>query len=363
MSRYLRGGNVKTTSQNKFKMGFLIIVVVIVLFAVRFVGVLNKYSERGGYFFVQLLNFSMPVVETHGFDKGAFVENQISVKKVLGETLGLGNISTFGIIGSEISLYNNPVVNDGNSKSNIFSFLKPFQLNEDSIVKLTDEEIAQLNQVSPAYNPNLKKTLDSSKPEVLIYHTHTTEGYSVGNGRYDTTNEDLNVVGVGDVLAKELEENYGISVIHDKTIHNSSYNESYINSGETVQSYLDQYGDFKLIIDLHRDSAAKELCSVNINNQDLARIMYVTAQNSPRYEVNRALADEFAAKTQALFPGLLRNSPIYEYDSGQHYGFNLGLSDNVLLIEDGSTTNTAQEARLSGKYIARLVAEHINGQN
>ena len=38
----------------------------------------------------------------------------------------------------------------------------------------------------------------------------------------DTEQEDFSVVGVGDVLAKELEEGYGISVIHDKTIHDTS---------------------------------------------------------------------------------------------------------------------------------------------
>ena len=39
-----------------------------------------------------------------------------------------------------------------------------------------------------------------------------------------TTNSDVNVVGVGDILAKELEEGYGISVVHDKTNYSVSYN-------------------------------------------------------------------------------------------------------------------------------------------
>ena len=76
---------------------------------------------------------------------------------------------------------------------------------------------------------------------------------------------DTNVVGVGDVLANELEENYGISVIHDKTNHCISYNDSYTRSGETVDKYLQEYGDFKMIIHLHRDSLDDKSCNNNRN--------------------------------------------------------------------------------------------------
>ena len=36
------------------------------------------------------------------------------------------------------------------------------------------------------------------------------------------------------------------------------------------------------------------------------------------------------------------------------------LSNNIILLEDGSIANTATEAKLSAKYIARVIAEYIN---
>ena len=52
-----------------------------------------------------------------------------------------------------------------------------------------------------------------------------------------------------------------------------------------MQSYLDKYGDFKLIIDLHRDSSEnKNLIAANLNNQSLAKFMFVLGESSPRFE-------------------------------------------------------------------------------
>ncbi len=70
---------------------------------------------------------------------------------------------------------------------------------------------------------------------MLIYHTHNSEGYSEER---TSNNEEHNVVGVGTLVAKELEENYGISVIHDKTNHSASYEQSYNKSRETVKNIL-----------------------------------------------------------------------------------------------------------------------------
>lgn len=344
-----------------FNTGYIIIILVVITFFIRASGVISRYKERGGYAYVQMLNFTMPVVETTIYDEGAYADNHLSIKNVVLETLGLKGISTYGIVAREINLFKNSTT--GNSiLGETIKKLTPFSLKNESIAKMTQEEIAELNKVSEAYDPSLKKTLDSSKPEVLIFHTHTTENYAeVGK---DTTDSDFNVVGVGDVLTKELEEGYGISVIHDKTNHSVSYNESYKRSNETLTKYLDQYGDFKIIIDLHRDGVdnakaeqLKNVYTINLNNQNLAKMMFVTGQNSARYEANKALVDELYNKTNDLFPGLIRKTYEYEFAATS---VNYSLSDNFVLIEVGSNVNNAQEAKLTAKYIGRIIAEHIN---
>lgn len=338
-----------------FNFGYVIIIFSVIVFFIRAMGVINKYNERGGYAYVQMLNFTMPVVKAQVYDEGEYAENNLSVKNVALEALGLRGFSTYGIVGREISLFKDSTLGDSALGSAIKG-LTPFSLKNESIAKMTSEEIAELNKVSAAYDPSLKKALDNSKPEVLIFHTHTTENYAEAGK--DTTDSNFNVVGVGDVLSKELEEGYGISVIHDKTNHSVSYNDSYTRSNQTLTNYLNKYGDFKIIIDLHRDSVAnKDAVTVNLNDQNLAKMMFVTGQNSTRYEANKALVDELYNTANTLFPGIIRNT--YEYEIAAT-SINYSLSDNFVLIEVGANVNTAQEAKLTAKYIARVLAEHLN---
>ncbi len=347
-------------NNNNLSVGYLIIIVFFVIFLIRSIGVIKSYKEPGAYAYVQMLNFSMPVVKTAVYDEGQFSESNLSIKNVVLEALGIKGINVYNIVGKEMGLFSN-ISKDSSIMSSI-NKLTPFSLKTESISKITEEEIAELKKVSAAYDPSLKKTLDNSKIEVLILHTHTTEHYAERENL--TMDTDFNVVGVGDVLAKELEEGYGISVIHDKTNHSVSYNESYKRSNETLQKYLNEYGDFKLIIDLHRDgvdsakaSHLKNIYSMNLNNQNLSKMMFVTGQNSSRYGANKALVDKLYNITSDLFPGLIRET--YEYEVAAT-SVNHSLSDNFVLLEVGANVNSAQEAKLTSKYIARVIAEYLN---
>lgn len=346
----------KLNIKGSFDIGYIILILGILIFLIRFMGTINKYDQLSRFAHINLLNYSMPVVKVQIFDENNINDDDISLKNVILESIGLKGISAYKIIGKELGVFYNglqkfftdlPIAN-----------IKPFSLKKESIATVSEEELAELNKVSPAYDESLKKLLDNSKPEVLILHTHAIENYAeVGEL---TTDSNFNVVGVGEILAKELEEGYGISVIHDKTNHSISYNDSYKRLNETLNSYLQEYGDFKLIIDLHRDSVTnKDAVTINLNNQNLARLMFVLAENSDRYAANLELANKLLNISNSLFPGLMRNNYIYPVGAT---AINYSLSDNFILIEVGSNVNEAQEAKLSAKYIARIVAEYINGQ-
>ena len=343
---------------NEMNLVLTIMLILIVIFSYRVINILSSNKERGGFAYVQLLNFDMPVVETLIYDEGAYLENKLSIKRVCYEALGLTKINTAAIIGSESPFYKS-IGNGETASINNSSSFNPFNLDENSISKVEntgDTGEKTTATTAAAYDPSLKKQLDSSKVEVLIYHTHTTENYAETPG--DTTDERYNVVGVGDAIADELQNNYGISTIHDKTIHCISYNDSYKRSNETVSTYLNKYGDFKIIVDLHRDSVDdKSSVTANINGENLAKLMFVTTRNSKRFAKNEALAEEIFNKANQLFPGLTRK--IYTYNRGMN-AFNQSLSDGSILIECGANVNTSEEAQKSGRYIARLLAEHIN---
>lgn len=368
--QWVNGNNKGSKKKKRMSVGYIVLLVLVIIFMIRAVIVINSYRERGGLAYVQLLNYSMPIVETQVYDSTAYRENKVSIKRVVIEALGLNNITTYGIIGNEVSFFNGFSNNSSNKSegqsTSPFKFFEPYTVKEESIARVTDEQLAELNETSEAYDPSLKKELDPANVEVLIFHTHTHEGYSeVGTS---TEDENFSVVGVGNVIAQELEEGYGIAVVHDKTIHDTSpYNESYYRSEPTVQSYLDQFPNLKLVIDLHRNGGpSKESVTVNINGQDLARLLFVTSKNSPHYSKMMEVVNEMIATSEKLFPGLMGDGKdgvgLYEYNNGSNT-FNQKLSPAVILTEFGADVNTAQEAKLSGKYYARLIAEYINGDN
>ena len=363
--QWVSGNSIKN-KKSKISVKYIVLLLVIIIFFVFSTSVLNSYRERGGLAYVQMLNYSMPIVETQIYDSTAYRENKFSIKTVFIETLGLDKITTYGIISNEVPFFSNiSSVNEQGTRTtkSAFNLFEPYVVKEESISRVTQEELEELKMTSAAYNPNLKKTLDNSNVEILIYHTHTHEGYSESGP--DTDDEDFSVVGVGDVLAKELEEGYGISVIHDKTIHDTSpYDQSYYRAESTVQSYLDQFPNLKLIIDLHRNSGpSKDKTTTEINGQSLAKFMFVTSKASPYYNEMMNTVNEMISITQTLFPTLLADgnsgAGLYQYNKGSN-NFNQDLSPACILTEFGTNLNTAQESKLSAKYLARIIAELLN---
>lgn len=358
-------GHDNKKKKKHISVGYIILLALMIIFIIRSVKIVNSYRERGGLAYVQLLNFSMPIVETQIYDSTTYRENKVSIKNVVIEALGLNNISTYGIVGNEVGFFQSilKASSSNSNKSTPFNPFQPYVVKEDSIARVTDAEVAELSKVSVAYDPSLKKELDNSQVEVLIYHTHTHEGYiDVGT---DSADENFSVVGVGNVIADELENGYGISVIHDKTIHDMSpYTQAYYRSQTTVENYLKKFPNLKLIIDIHRNGGpSKEAVTANLNGQNLARFMFVTSKNSPNYPEMMNTVNDMISTCKELFPGLLANGNngegLYEYNSGSNT-FNQKLSPACVLMEFGADVNYAQEAKLSGKYAARLIAEHLN---
>lgn len=346
--------------RRKIPVGIGIFLIFLIIFMFRFIQVTLEKNVIGNLSYVQLLNKGMPLIEATYYDKDAYVESNVTLKTLALEALNIKSFDPIDIVLNEIPYFNelskiSTIEKPGYTGS--ISDVVSFNLSQESIdiVEVTDTTSTEVS--NGVYDSSLKKELDQSVPEVLIYHTHTAEGYSIN----DTTDESLNVVGVGATLAKELEENYGISVIHDKTMHSISYNDSYKRSRETVQAYLGKYGDFKLIIDLHRDAvseSSKSAVTANINGKDLAKFMFVVTKNNPNYDASVNLATSLAEKCEELFPGLWRGK-LLSYNRGSNY-FNQDLSANSLLVEIGANCNTPEEANNTARYLARLIAEELN---
>lgn len=210
-------------------------------------------------------------------------------------------------------------------------------------------------------------TLDADgKVEVLIMHTHTTECYMPYTGSvYDTTcptrttDNEQNMAAVGAVITARLQQ-AGIGVIHDTTQHDyPSYNGSYERSAATVQSYLDQYPDIKVVLDIHRDAIISgdtvTAPVVETDEGTAAQVMIISGcddgtMDYPEWQKNLAFAIDLQQQMEADHPGFTR--PIlFDYRK-----YNQNLTTGSLLIEVGGHGNTLAQALLAGDWIGSSLA-------
>jgi stage II sporulation protein P len=229
-------------------------------------------------------------------------------------------------------------------------------------------EIQIINESSYAINIDkllmepLKLKLSKTGPQVLIYHTHTTESYlkSLKDKSVDsrTTNSNFNVVRVGEELTKNLQK-YKIGVLHNSTIHDIDYNQSYGKSLKTLTSYVDKYKSLNMTIDLHRDAIGGEKLRVvkNINGKNAARVMFVIGTDqklsNPNWKENLKLALKVQKRLNEICPGLAK--PIYISKSR----YNQHLTNGSVIIEVGGDGNVLDECLLSTKYLAQAINDVV----
>ena len=199
-------------------------------------------------------------------------------------------------------------------------------------------------------------------PQILIYHTHTTEAYRptsedeyVAAGSWRTKDHAHSVVAVGEVLSRELQR-YGFKVLHDTTNHEPpKLDTAYERSLVTMQEYQKKYPTIQVYIDLHRDAYndvdAGKKDIVVVNGEECSRVMCVVGTGEkysvkPNYESNYKLALSFTNEMEKIKKGFTR--PI-RIKTGR---YNQQVSDMCLLIEMGHNANTLQQAKNAAKYVA-----------
>ncbi|MGE5629111.1 MAG: stage II sporulation protein P [Solirubrobacterales bacterium] len=328
-----------------------IFIAVLILLVIGFPVAVKAGETVGGrnLFYVQVVNYCFPMVKSVSFNEEDMAEGGASIYDKLLTVTGTNFSSPLCFLGKEASY-----LQAFNSEAYQGYNIDYFKLS-DKQVALEGSDTQEIKNVNTV-DPTLKKQLNTSKPEVLIYHTHTSESYLPGNAT--NTDDAQNVVAVGDELVKELQNNYGISALNDRTVHDAAaYTQSYARSAVTFDSYMKKYGDFKLIIDLHRDSvSSKNAVTMKINGESVAKIMLVMSRKNPHFNKNMALANKLIQNSDKLFPGFCKGVCYYNY--GTRY-FNQDKSNNAVLIEVGADINTTTESKASAKYIARIIAESL----
>lgn len=195
------------------------------------------------------------------------------------------------------------------------------------------------------------------KPQVLIVHTHTSEGYAPEER---STDPDKNVTAIGEAITSYLEKE-GIEVVHDKTVHDTDYNGSYSRCLETVEQQLEKNPTIQIVLDVHRDAATMEdgqsLKVVSeISGEQTGQIMLVAGTEEgglhhPNWETNLAFALKIQQAMDSVAPGLARPLNIRKERFNQH------LAPGMLIVEVAASGNSMEEAKRGARLFAKSLCE------
>lgn len=217
--------------------------------------------------------------------------------------------------------------------------------------------------------PYFSGEYDPAEPQVLIYHTHTTESFLPEESWFDdkyptrSLSDKLNITSVGDAICEALAER-GISSVHDCTVHDyPSFTGAYARSAETIMRDLEQYPSIKIIIDIHRDGIVNADGSLSapiakINGKNAAQFMIISGCDDgtfdmPNYLENFKLASLLQDCAETAYPGLAR-AVLFDYRC-----YNQNLNTGTLLIEVGSHGNSLDEVVYTGELLGNVIANAL----
>ena len=228
----------------------------------------------------------------------------------------------------------------------------------------TSSNAAQLN-IKKLLKQDMTLAKDADGPQILIYHTHSLEGYR------DSKSGDLkeSVVGLGDYLTELLTERYGYQVLHDRNTYDSDRDRAYGVAGPALEQLLAENPSIEIVIDLHRDGVPEDVYLLTeVNDTVMAPVMFfnglsytntsgpVSALNNPNLSANLAFSLQMELLASEYYPGFTRGI----YLKGLRY--NLHYCPRSLLVEVGAQTNSLQEAMNAMPPLADTLNRVLSGE-
>lgn len=225
---------------------------------------------------------------------------------------------------------------------------------------------AKLLDASKLLTEDLSIRKNPQVPQILIYHTHSQEGF-VDSVPGDTK---TSIVGMGEVLAEALQD-YGYQVIHDTGVYDLidgvlDRSAAYDYARVAVENILQEYPTIEVIIDLHRDGVDGQKFVTEIDGKPTSMIMFfngisrnskdepITYLANPYTQQNLAFSLQLELAAREKYPGYTRNI----YLKAER--FNLHLRPRSLLVEAGTQLNTVEEEKNAMQPLADLLHEVLD---
>lgn len=293
------------------------------------------------------------------------------------KTLAVEDEDTYRLILKKQAEDENEVLEDGTVKSNKekteetqtakisekklknYAYLRSHFYTVDQTTKTDVKEL----DAGKLLKKNMKIRKDGSKPKILIYHTHSQEAFKDSKAGDKKTS----IVGMGDILTKELNDTYRIPTMHHEGVYDliggkMDRSRAYQLAEVKVRKILKKYPSIEVVIDLHRDGVGNNTHLVtSIDGKKTGQIMFFnglsrTKKNgdiaylkNPYIQDNLAFSMQMQLAAAKKYPGFTRR--IYL----KSYRYNMHLMPKYLLIEAGAQTNTVKEMQRSMKVLADLL--------
>lgn len=229
---------------------------------------------------------------------------------------------------------------------------------EINIEKLKTEIVYKsLNKIVDLTDINISKSISlSSDNLVYIYNTHDTEKYTL------PFTSDYSIIPDVTLISKMLKE-YLKSYNIDSYIETSKTKDylkknklKYSDSYEASRYYLEKNlnKNYKLIIDIHRDSLRHKYTLYEKDNKKYARILFIIGASNKNYKKNKEVAENLNNRLNSKYKGISRGVTIREDTA-----YNQDLNERIILVKIGGIDNTLEELNNTIEVFSKVINDYI----
>lgn len=221
----------------------------------------------------------------------------------------------------------------------------------------TEVVYKSLNKIIDIDDLKISKSISiNSNNKVYIYNTHDTEKYNLP---YTSDYSIIPDVTLASKILKEYLKNYNI----DSYIETSSMKEylsknklKYTDSYKASRYYLEKNltKDYKLILDIHRDSLRHKYTLYEKDNKKYARILFIIGASNKDYKKNKLIADNLNIRLNNEYKGISRGVTLREDIS-----YNQDLNNKIILIKIGGIDSTLEEVNNTMEVLAKIISDYI----
>ena len=248
-----------------------------------------------------------------------------------------------------------------------------FTYNENKIIDNLVDKTLEVSNPIKLMNKNYNKYISNEvtkeiskieeEPKIYLYNTHQSEEYKPSTFAEFSINP---TVIMNDYILEDIFNKKGYKTIVEtasiKDILNKN-NWNYANSYKASRILLEEkkatYPSLEYFIDIHRDSLSRDKTTINIEEKDYAKVLFIIGEENPNYQENLEFTEKINNKINAYYPGLSKG--IYRKSGpGVNGVYNQDSSPHTILIEIGGYENTTNEVLNSTLAFSRCFMEVIN---